>query len=175
MIPSLKSLCAITILLLAKPAFSASFPTTFIPFTSIASETTSSNGDLLILGYTSAEAQAGINALPLPSLINEKFTDASVQLAPSQYFSNVYIPTPAARVGDYSSFSGTLIDPLTAMAFPGNIIPASRLFGTNGLYAMRVGPQASAATPEPATFGLIALTGLAAGLLRLRRRNTHSV
>ena len=129
MIPSLKFLCAITILLFAKPAFSASFPTTFVPFTSIASETTSSNGDLLILGYTSSETQAGINALPLPSLINEKFTDALVQLAPSQYFSSVYVPTPTERTGDYSSFSGTLIDPLTTMAFPGNIIPLSRLFG----------------------------------------------
>ena len=175
MIYTLKFLCAATILLSAEPAFSASFPTTFVPFTSIASETTSSNGDLLILGYTSTGAQAGINALPLPSLTNEKFTNALVQLTPAQYFSNVYIPTPAERVGDYSSFSGTLIDPLTTTAFPGNIIPASRLFGTNGLYAMRVGPQAAAATPEPATFGLIALTGLAAGLFRLRRIYIRSV
>lgn len=168
MTSSLKFLCTITVLLLTKPAFSASFPTTFIPFTSIASETTSSNGDLLILGYTSSTTQASVNNLPLPSVTNEKFTDALVQLAPSQFFSNVYIPTPAERAGDYSSFAGTLIDPLTSSPFASNIIPLVRLFGNNGLYAVRVGPQATTATPEPTTFGLIALAGLAAGLLRLR-------
>ena len=157
----------IAVVMLAKPVFSASFPTNFVPFTSIASETTSSNGDLLILGYTSSNAQGGVNALPLPSFVDEKFTDALVPLAPSQYFPNVYIPTPAERTGDYSSFSGTLIDPITSSPFPANIIPTSRLFGTNGLYAFRVGPQ-TAAVPEPATFGFIFLAGLTVGLWRLR-------
>jgi hypothetical protein len=62
-----------------------------------------------------------------------------------------------------------LIDPITSTPFPGKIIPASRLFGTNGLYAFRVGPQEAAAVPEPATFGFIVIGGLAANLLRLKR------
>ena len=160
---NLKFSCMIALVLLAKPAFPASFPTTFIPFASVANESAGINGDLLILGYTSPETLADVNALPLPSFVNERFTNALVQLAPSRYFSNVYIPTPAERVGDYSSFTGRLIDPLTGMPFPGNIIPVPRLFGTNSLYAFRIGPQA-AAVPEPTTFGFIFLAGLAASL-----------
>ena len=36
------------------------------------------------------------------------------------------VPTTAQRAGDFSAFSGTIKDPITGTAFPGNIIPASR-------------------------------------------------
>ena len=161
------------LLLWAKPATSSSFPTTFIPFTSIATQTTSPSGDLLILGYTSSGTQTGVNAFPLPASVNEVFTNALVQLAPSQYFSNVYVPTAAERTGDYSSFAGTLIDPLTGAPFAQNVIPASELFGNNGLYAIRIGPQTAEAVPEPTTLGLLSLAGFVASYFRLRHRKTN--
>jgi hypothetical protein len=37
------------------------------------------------------------------------------------------VPTAAQRAGNFSSFSGQLVDPLTSQPFPGNIIPTSRL------------------------------------------------
>lgn len=37
------------------------------------------------------------------------------------------VPTAAQRLGDFSAFSGTIKDPITGTAFPGNIIPASRM------------------------------------------------
>lgn len=37
------------------------------------------------------------------------------------------IPTSAMRRGDFSALSGTVRDPLTGLAFPGNVIPADRI------------------------------------------------
>jgi hypothetical protein len=43
-----------------------------------------------------------------------------------------YVPTAAEKVGDYSTFSGLIIDPTTRQPFPGNIIPSSRFPGILG-------------------------------------------
>jgi hypothetical protein len=40
---------------------------------------------------------------------------------------NLTLPTEAYRTGDFSSFKGTIMDPQTGRAFPGNIIPANRI------------------------------------------------
>ncbi len=133
------------------------FPAGFVPFTSIDSVSRPlSNGDRLVLGNSYLAAISTIQAIPLPSSPNEVFANTSIELAPGQFFANVYVPTAQDRVGDYSQFNGLLIDPLTGLPFPGGIIPVSRLFG---LYAFRVGPG-SAAVPEPASFALLALGAL---------------
>jgi hypothetical protein len=139
-------------------AASISFPTGLVPFNSIANETApAANGDILVLGYANPALESALGSLPLPDAPNETFSDASIQLAPGQFFSNVLVPTAAQRGGDYSAFSQPLIDPLTGTPFAGNIIPNVRLFG---LYAFEVGPQA-ATIPEPSALNLMLIAGLA--------------
>jgi len=46
-----------------------------------------------------------------------------------------YVPTVLERNGNFSQFTGQLLDPLTGTPFPGNIIPMSRL---GGVMAWRV-------------------------------------
>jgi hypothetical protein len=113
------------------------FPSGLIPFSSISYVTAArSNGDRLVVGYTT---QSQIALVPLPNTTNDTFCDSTVQLAPGQYFSNVYVPTAAERFGDNSGFPSLLYDPLTGLPFPAGIIPASRLYG---LFAWRIGPAA---------------------------------
>ena len=38
-----------------------------------------------------------------------------------------FVPTAAERAGDFSSFAGQLVDPVTRQPFPNNQIPASRI------------------------------------------------
>ena len=143
------------------------FPAGFVPFTSIDYVTRPlPDGDRLVLGESYLAAARVIQTIPLPSLLNEVFSDAFIQLAPGQFFSNVYVPTARDRAGDYSEFGGLLTDPLTGAPFPGGIIPVSRLFG---LYAFRLGP-ASTATPEPTSFALLVL-GALFGFIALRRKH----
>ena len=133
------------------------FPAGFVPFTFIDSVSTPlSNGNRLVLGNSYLAAVSTIQTIPLPSFPNEVFANTSIELAPGQFFTNVYVPTAQERAGDYSQFNGLLIDPLAGLPFPGGIIPVSRLFG---LYAFRVGPG-SAAVPEPASLALLALGAL---------------
>ncbi len=120
----------------ATQAGSLAFPASLVPFTSVVSITgPTASGDRLILG--NASSAAILQNMPSPNLPggHEVFADASIQLAPGQSFSNVYVPTAAERNGDFSDFPLPIIDPLSGVAFPNNIIPESRLFG---LYAFRV-------------------------------------
>jgi hypothetical protein len=151
-------------------AASIPFPTGLIPFNSIANETAKdANGNVLVLGFTSTALLPALQGIPLPSSQNETFSSASVQLAPGQFFSNVFVPTPSQRFGDFSAFPEPLIDPLTGNAFARNIIPTELLFGNNGFFAFEVGPQATA-TPEPSTAYLLGGAFLLIALLRSRSR-----
>jgi hypothetical protein len=126
----------------------------------------------LVLGYANPALESALASLPLPDAPNETFSDASIQLAPGQFFSNVLVPTAAQRGGDYSTFSQPLIDPILGVPFARNVIPTSRLLGPtgNGLYAFEVGPQA-AAIPEPSALHLLLVAGLVTALgLRTRKR-----
>jgi hypothetical protein len=73
--------------------------------------------------------------VPLPNALNQRFC-TSLPVAPG-YVSDVYVPTPAERSGNFSPFNGVLLDPATAVPpgppylgmspFPGGIIPFARL------------------------------------------------
>ncbi len=140
------------------------FPSGFVPLTSIESTSPAPSGVRLILGYSTFPAFATIRSLPLPSTTGEQFSEASIQLAPGQFFSNVYVPTNAERFGDFRDFDGVVLDPLSGQPFPGNIIPTSVL---GGIYAFRVGPAAPA--PEPSSLYEIGW-GAAVILVALRIR-----
>ncbi len=109
---------------------------------------------MLVLGYTNPALLPALNLLPFPNSLNQTFSDASIQLAPGVFFSNVFVPTPAQRTGVFTAFSQPLIDPVSGIPFAQNLIPTSRLFGDNGLFAFEVGPASSAA-PEPAVLSLM--------------------
>src|SRR5947209_6310191 len=136
--------------LMAAPLFAQStcvtFPPNFIPFSSI-SYVTGPNGagDHLVVGVPAAGALGAINAnVPLPGFSNQTFCDAQVQLAPQQYFSNVYVPTAAELSGDFRAFSGLLVNPATNQAYSGGAIPPSQL---GSVFAWRIGP-AQASSPN---------------------------
>ncbi len=151
-------------------AASIPFPPALIPFNSIANETAKdSSGNMLVLGYTNPALLPALVSIPFPSSPSEVFSNTLVGLAPAVFFSNVFVPTPAQRVGDFSAFSQPLIDPNTSTAFPRNIIPASLLFGNNGFFAFEVGPSTSA-TPEPSALSLILGGALALGLFGAIKR-----
>jgi uncharacterized protein (TIGR03437 family) len=91
-------------------------------------------GDSLVVGSMSISTYSQITQnLPQPVFANQKFC-GPVQLAPG-LFVEAYVPTAAERFGNFSSFSGLLVDPITAnpegfvgaQPFPAGIIPASRL------------------------------------------------
>ncbi len=140
---------------LAVQASPITFPSGFVPFTSIDYVTAPlANGDRLVLGNSFLAAASIIDSIPFPTSASQVFTDASIQLAPGQFFSDVYVPTAADRAGAYFEFSGLLTDPLTGAPFPGGFIPSSRLFG---LYAFRLAPGAAIPTPEPISFALLGI------------------
>ena len=129
------------------PGCSTSFPTGFVPFTSVYYlSAPNSAGDRLLVGNT---LQAGapdplvnyktIQSLPLPAANNQPFC-GNVTLA-TGYSLSAYVPSALERDDNFeSSFVGLLIDPVTNTPFPGGIIPASRLYG--GLFAWRIPPTA---------------------------------
>ncbi len=79
------------------------------------------------------------------STTNQQFSNNLVQLAPGQYFSNVYLLSPAELSGNFSDILPLqLIDPTTNLPFPNNIVPASRL---GSFFAFLVGPLAQASVP----------------------------
>ena len=142
------------------------FPTGFVPFTSIEYITSPiANEDRLVLGDASLETSMELQSITFPLSLGQVFSDSQIQLAPGQYFSQVYVPTALDRVGAYPDFAGLLIDPLTGLPFPGGFIPTSRLFG---LYAFRLAPGATTLSPEPASFVLIAAGAALIFLNRLR-------
>ena len=111
--------CAISLVWLAAGQLLAqstcvTFPANFVPFSSI-SYVTAANGavDHLVVGVPAAGFQAAIANLPLPAFTNQTFCDSQVQLAPQQFFSNVYIPTAAELAGNFPAFTGLLVNPAT--------------------------------------------------------------
>jgi uncharacterized protein (TIGR03437 family) len=116
------------------------FPANFVPFSSIAYVTAANSvGDHLVVG-TLAVGPSGINVVPLPNAPNQLFCDSQVQLAPQQFYPNVYVPTAQERSGNFSAFNGLFVNPTTNQPYPGGIIPPSQ-FGT--VFAWRIGPPSS--------------------------------
>jgi hypothetical protein len=116
-----------------------SFPANFIPIASI-SYVTAANfaGDHLVVGVPAPGLQNSINAnLPLAAFTNQTFCDYQVQLAPQQFFSNVYVPTAAEVAGNFSSFTGLLVNPVTNQPYSGGVIPPNQL---GSVFAWRIGP-----------------------------------
>jgi len=116
------------------------FPAGFVPFSTVPTVTGANKaGDRLVVGALKGNNFSVISAnLPLPKALNEEYCDASVFLAPTSSYLNVYVPSAAERSGDFSAFAGLLIDPTNNQPFPAGIIPASRL---GGIYAFRIGSQ----------------------------------
>ena len=85
-----------------------SFPAGFIPFSSISYVTAANSaGDHLVVGVPAPGALSFIAAnIPAPAFTNQTFCDAQVQLAPQQFYPNVYVPTAAEVGGNFSAFSG---------------------------------------------------------------------
>ena len=98
-----------------------SFPSGFIPFSSI-SYVTAANfaGDHLVVGVPAPGALSLISAnIPAPAFTNQTFCDAQVQLAPRQSYPNVYVPTAAEVSGNFSAFTGLLTIPGTSQPYAG--------------------------------------------------------
>src|SRR5580704_7666777 len=107
------------------------FPAGFIPFSSITYVTAAdSAGDHLVVGVPAPGALTFIAAnIAPPAFTNQTFCDAQVQLAPGQFYPNVYVPTAAEVGGNFSAFSGLLTIPGTSQPYPGGVIPSSQLTG----------------------------------------------
>ena len=99
------------------------------------------DADRVVLGAMTQANWVALQNLPLPSQPNQKFCGL-IPLT-SNLWAYVYVPTAAERKGDFSSFPGAVIDPLTGQPFPSNLIPVSRV---PGVVAMRI----SAVPPTPA-------------------------
>ncbi len=115
-----------------------------IPFASIAYVTAANfAGDHLIVGaLTNGASEIGaIKAnLPLPAFQNQMFC-GQVQLAPGQYYANVYVPTAAELSGNFSAFAGLLVNPSNNQPYAGGIIPPAQL---GSVFAWRIGPVQAA-------------------------------
>jgi hypothetical protein len=80
-----------------------SFPANFIPLSTVNYVTAAdSAGDHLVVGAL-AGGVSSVSVLPQPSSTNQMFCDAQVQLAPQQFYSNVYVPTAAEQSGNFSA------------------------------------------------------------------------
>ncbi|HLG99220.1 MAG TPA: hypothetical protein VKX49_23115 [Bryobacteraceae bacterium] len=115
-----------------------------IPFASIAYVTAANSaGDHLVVGSLQG-GTAAINAInaniPLPAFVNQTFC-GQVQLAPGQYYANVYVPTAAERTGNFPAFTGLLVNPATNQPYANGMIPAAQL---GAVYAWRMGPVQAA-------------------------------
>lgn len=105
------------------------FPSGFVPFTSVAYVSQpNSAGDRLLVGGMSAANFATYQNLPLPTAPNQQFC-GTVFLADGTPVV-AYVPTSAERAGDFSPFSGLLINPANNQPFPGGVIPAALIPGT---------------------------------------------
>ena len=95
------------------------------------------SGDHLVVGVPAPGALSLIAAnIPLPAFANQTFCDAQVQLAPQQFYPNVYVPTAAELSGNFSAFAGLLTDP-NNQPYPNGVIPSNQL---NSVFAWRIGP-----------------------------------
>src|ERR1700722_15125395 len=110
-----------------------SFPSGFVPFSSISYVTAANSaGDHLVVGVPAPGALSFIAAnIPLPAFTNQTFCDAQVQLAPQQYYPNVYVPTAGELSGNFSAFNGLFVNAATGQPYPGGLVPAGPL--GNGL------------------------------------------
>jgi uncharacterized protein (TIGR03437 family) len=117
----------------------STFPANLIPFSSVTYVTASNAaGDQLVVGALAGGVNT-LGQLPIPSAANQIYCDA-VQLAPGQFFPNVYVPSTQERSGNFSAFGGVLLNPTNGQPYPGGIIPANQL---NTVYAFRIGPAAA--------------------------------
>src|SRR5271169_6542966 len=86
------------------------FPAGFIPFTSIYYVTAANSaGDHLVVGVPTPTILSTIGSIPPPAFQNQTFCDAQVQLAPQQFYPNVYVPTAEERAGQFQAFVGLLV------------------------------------------------------------------
>jgi hypothetical protein len=123
------------------------FPGGLVPFNSVYYITPpNAAGDQLLVGNAPVSLLTSLSSIPLPSATDQQFCGL-VTLA-SGYQAVVYVPTAAEQTGNYSAdgFSATLIDPVTGTAFPGGIIPASRLPNP---FAFRITAAAGKITGTP--------------------------
>jgi uncharacterized protein (TIGR03437 family) len=119
------------------------FPTRLVPFTSVAYVAgPNASGDHLVVGVPSPGLQAAIAAnLPVPAFSNQEFCDKQVQLAPLQYFSNVYVPTADELNGNFAAFNGLLVNPANNQPYTNGAIPSNQL---TSVFAWRIGPAQAA-------------------------------
>ena len=114
------------------------FPSGLVPFTSIYYVTAAdSAGDHVVVGLPSPDFSNFLDTVPPPAFANQTFCDTQVQLAPQQFYSNVYVPTAAERAGNFQAFSGLLISPATNQPYPNGVFPES---GFNTVWGLRIGP-----------------------------------
>src|SRR5260370_13756086 len=140
-------LASLLVLRVAAQSTCANFPANFVPFASVAYVTTANSaGDHLVVGPLAG----GVNSLgnvSLPASTNQTYCDAQVQLAPQQFYPNVYVPTQAERNGNFSAFAGLLVDPANNQPYSGGIIPPNQL---GAVFAWRI----AAVQPTSAIRGL---------------------
>ncbi len=123
------------------------FPAGFIPFSSISYVTAANSaGDHLVVGVPEPGALSLINAsIPLPASTNQTFCDAQVQLAPQQFYQNVYVPTAAELSGNFSAFAGLFVNAANGQPYTNGQIPAGQLAN---VFAWRVGPAQAASANQ---------------------------
>ncbi|HTB12214.1 MAG TPA: TonB-dependent receptor [Bryobacteraceae bacterium] len=98
---------------------------------------------------SSDNAKFGVNIggpMVIPKILNWQrasfyFTYQGTQ-SRNPYSSVSTVPTPAERMGDFSSLPNIIYDPLTGAPFPGNVIPTSR-FNSASLGLLQYFPQPS--------------------------------
>ena len=134
------SVCLLVAASFFGPALSAqcvNFPASYIPLSSVRYVTAANpSGDHLVVGALAGGVSALNAQLPLPTSTNETFCDSQVQLAPQQFYPNVYVPTAQEISGNFAPFAGLLLDPVNNLPFAGGIIPANQV---GSVYAIRIG------------------------------------
>jgi len=139
-------LCALEFCSIATAQYNA-FPSGYMPFTSIYRiSSPDANGNRLVEGLTTEPLFYYIYTHLTPPSTRQQFSNNSIELAPGQYFSNVYIPTAQELVGNFDDVAFPVYNTLDGIPYPGNIIPPS-LLGDE--YAFLVGPDT---TPTASTF-----------------------
>jgi hypothetical protein len=117
--------------------FFTAFPVATPPFSSIFYVTApNADGDRLVVGAPTGgfdSIRRAMSYIPVISFPNEAFCDF-IQLAPGMQVAS-YVPTVAERTGDFSAFTGLLVDPATGQPVPNGVIPFSP---TPSFWAWRV-------------------------------------
>jgi hypothetical protein len=105
----------------------AVYPTGYVPFTQVTSHafgTYAGVGVTMVVGYTSAAAMEMLaTKIPEPSAPGlQGFCGPATLVKNSGYF-GAFLPTAPMRLGDFSLFTGQLIDPTTGKQFTFNGVP----------------------------------------------------